>query len=120
MLWQEASILQSLDHPYVLKCLGFYDEAEYYYLVMECLYGGELFDRLVAKAYYNELEARNIVKILLEALNYLHKNNVAHRDVKPENIILSNADDESSMKFVDFGFASRTKGMCDNITISIC
>ncbi len=109
-LKREAAILQALDHKFILKCLGFYDEPEHYYLVMECLKGGELFDRLVSKQYYNEREARDIVKVLLQALQYLHQNNVAHRDVKPENIILTNKDDESDMKFVDFGFATYVEG----------
>ena len=50
--------------------------------------GGELFDRIVAKSYYNEKEARDVCKILFEALKYCHSKNVAHRDLKPENLLL--------------------------------
>ncbi len=50
--------------------------------------GGELFDRIVSKAHYTEKEARDIVKILLETLAYMHGSGVVHRDLKPENLLL--------------------------------
>lgn len=82
-----------------------------YYLVMECVSGGELFDRIVEKSYYNEKEARATCKILLEAIGYCHEHSVAHRDLKPENLLLLGLDD-SSIKIADFGFAKivETKG----------
>ena len=74
---------------------------------MEEMTGGELFDRIVAKAYYNEKEARDTCKILLEAVGYMHKNNVAHRDLKPENLLLVSRSDDSEVKIADFGFAKK-------------
>lgn len=50
--------------------------------------GGELFDRIVQKAYYNEKEARDVCKILFQSLDYCHKKKIAHRDLKPENLLL--------------------------------
>lgn len=78
-----------------------------YYLVLEHMSGGELFDRIVAKAYYNEKEARDVCKILLEAVAYCHSNNVAHRDLKPENLLLVSQSDDNKVKIADFGFAKR-------------
>ena len=72
---------------------------------MECVSGGELFDRIVEKSYYNEAEARGVCKILLEAIGYCHEHHVAHRDLKPENLLLRSKDDDSSIKIADFGFA---------------
>ena len=72
---------------------------------MECVSGGELFDRIVEKSYYNEAEARGVCKILLEAVGYCHDHHVAHRDLKPENLLLRSKDDDSSIKIADFGFA---------------
>jgi calcium/calmodulin-dependent protein kinase I len=51
--------------------------------------GGELFDRIVQKSYYNEKEARDVCIILFDAMNYCHKRHVAHRDLKPENLLLT-------------------------------
>jgi serine/threonine protein kinase len=78
-----------------------------YYLVMERMSGGELFDRIVAKAYYNEKEARDTCKIVLEAVCYCHDERVAHRDLKPENLLLVSEEDDSAVKIADFGFAKR-------------
>ena len=51
--------------------------------------GGELFDRIVSKSYYNEKEARDVCLILFDAMKYCHDRNVAHRDLKPENLLLT-------------------------------
>jgi len=80
-----------------------------FYLVMECVSGGELFDRIVEKSYYNEKEARATCKILLEAVGYCHDHLVAHRDLKPENLLLRSTEDDSSIKIADFGFAKIVK-----------
>ena len=67
--------------------------------------GGELFERIVKKARYSELEARECVKTILETMAYLHKRNIAHRDLKPENLLLTSMDDDGDIKVADFGFA---------------
>jgi serine/threonine protein kinase len=79
---------------------------------MEQMSGGELFDRIVAKAYYNEKEARDTCKIILGAVGYMHQNNVAHRDLKPENLLLLSKDDDSAVKIADFGFAKKVYEEC--------
>lgn len=71
--------------------------------------GGELFDRVVTKSFYNEKEARKVCKILLEAISYCHDRKVAHRDLKPENLLLRSETDDSSIKIADFGFAKVVK-----------
>ena len=86
---------------------AFYEESEYYYLVMEIMDGGELFDRIVQKSFYNEKEARDLVKILLEAINYMHERNIVHRDLKPENLLLASTTNDSDIRLADFGFAKR-------------
>ena len=87
-LRDEIGILKALHHPNIIKLYDVFDESEYYYLVTELMRGGELFDRIVTKTFYNEKEARDVCKILFEALNFCHKNHVAHRDLKPENLLL--------------------------------
>jgi len=57
-LKDEVSILRDLQHPNIIAMYDFYEEEEFYYLVMEVMEGGELFDRIVQKSYYNEKEAR--------------------------------------------------------------
>ena len=52
------------------------------YLVMELLTGGELFDRIVAKGHYSEVDARKLTVTMLKAVLYLHEMGIAHRDLK--------------------------------------
>mmetsp|Transcript_14305 Transcript_14305/g.21416 ORF Transcript_14305/g.21416 Transcript_14305/m.21416 type:complete len:408 (-) Transcript_14305:251-1474(-) len=106
-LTQEVNIMKSLDHPNIVKLYDFFREKEKYYLVLEYLEGGELFDRIVAKKTYNEKEARDVVSLVLSGLKYMHDRNIAHRDLKPENLILASKKDDANVKIADFGFASR-------------
>lgn len=106
-LLDEVSILQELKHQHIIRLFDFFEETSTYYLVMETMRGGELFDRIVAKAYYNEKEARDTCKIVLEAVQYCHENHVAHRDLKPENLLLQSDVDDSLVKIADFGFAKK-------------
>lgn len=71
-----------------MRLEGFYDDKDYYYIVTELVDGGELFEKIVEKKFYNENEARAVVKTLVEAVGYCHKLNIAHRDLKPENILV--------------------------------
>jgi len=106
-LLDEVDILMEMKHPHIIRLYDFFTEPSTYYLVMEQMSGGELFDRIVAKAYYNEKEARDTCKILLEAVEHMHKNHVAHRDLKPENLLLHSKEDDSAVKIADFGFAKK-------------
>ena len=77
-----------MNHPNIVRLEGFYDDKDYYYIVTELVDGGELFEKIVEKKFYNENEARAVVKTLVEAVGYCHKLNIAHRDLKPENILV--------------------------------
>ena len=106
-LLDEVSILKEMNHAHIIRIFDFFVEPATYYLVMERMRGGELFDRIVTKAYYNEKEARDTCKIVLEAVSYCHENHVAHRDLKPENLLLLSDVDDSAVKIADFGFAKK-------------
>jgi serine/threonine protein kinase len=106
----EVSVLQSLNHPNIVGALDFFEEPEHFYFVLEKVSGGELFDRIVQKTFYNEKEARDLVKTLLDAIHYMHKLNIVHRDLKPENLLMTSAEEDADVKIVDFGFAALTNG----------
>jgi len=109
-LKDEISILKEFNHPHIIRLYDVFDESQYYYLVTEKMSGGELFDRIVQKSYYNEKEARDVCKILFEAIRYCHSHKVAHRDLKPENLLLHSEHNDSEIKIADFGFAKK----CNN------
>jgi serine/threonine protein kinase len=58
------------------------------YLVLEEMRGGNLLSRIVEKEFYTEREARQVCKIIFQAIDYCHKKHIAHRDIKPENLLL--------------------------------
>jgi hypothetical protein len=87
-LKDEIAVLTELQHPNIIRLYDVYQEKDYYYLVTEKMMGGELFDRIVQKSYYNEKEARDVARILFQAIQYCHERHVAHRDLKPENLLL--------------------------------
>ncbi len=78
-LRSEVQILTSINHPNIVKAFEFFEEEKYFYVILEYLDGGELFDRIVKKTFYNEKEARDLVQTLLLALKYLHHKNIVHR-----------------------------------------
>ncbi|CCI40863.1 unnamed protein product [Albugo candida] len=106
-LTTEVAILKQMNHPNIMILYDFFAEDRYYYLVTEFMEGGELFDRIVEKSYYSEREARDLVKLLLEAVKYCHDFDIVHRDLKPENLLLTSKDDDASIKLADFGFAKK-------------
>lgn len=110
-IMREVSILNGLgEHPHIVKLLDFFEDSSKFYLVMELLVGGELFDRIVKKSVYTEKEARDLVVSLLRALKHCHDRGVVHRDLKPENLILASEDDDSDVKLIDFGMAKIANG----------
>eukprot|EP01038_Epipyxis_sp_PR26KG_P008075 gene8075-10938_t len=110
----EVAILQKFHHTNIIKAFDFFEEEKQFYVILEYVDGGELFDRIVQRQFYNENEARNLVVILLNAIKYCHDRNVVHRDLKPENLLLMSKEDDADMKLADFGFAVQVDG--DTIT----
>ena len=107
----EVHILNVLDNPRIMKIYDILDNNHYFFIFMELVEGGNLKD-LIIKRYmdnniylFRDSECAQIMKGVLEALNYLHKKNIIHRDIKPENILFKNMDDLSSVIICDFGLA---------------
>jgi serine/threonine protein kinase len=112
----EAAILQGMEHPYIVKLLDVYVSNRAVYLVMELLHGGDLFDRIVDKGKYSEVQGRRIMRRLLSAICYLHEErNIVHRDLKPENILCVNHENDIEVKLTDFGLAKAINGDEDGL-----
>lgn len=98
-----------IDHNHTIKLYEVYESEKYIHLVFEYLDGGELFERIKSKGNYQEKDAINVMRNLLEALDYLHSKGIVHRDLKPENLILASKDNDYNLKIADFGLASFIK-----------
>ena len=79
VIHREVNILKQLDHVNIVKCFGFYETPDLFSIAMEYMDGGELFNRIVAKKVYTEKEARDVVQLIMSALDYCHSNNIVHR-----------------------------------------
>jgi len=104
-LQQEIDVLTSLNHPHIIRLYDVFECKETVHMVLELVEGGELLQRLVQKKNYNEREARDVCKTVMEAMNHCHQHKIAHRDLKAENLLLANSNDDTTVKIADFGFA---------------
>jgi len=82
-------------------------------LLLDLLTGGTVLDRILELDYYGEREAASAVADVLNALQYLHDQNITHRDLKPENLLYASNDPDdplyNTIKLVDFGLAKLTE-----------
>jgi serine/threonine protein kinase len=74
--------------------------------------GGELFDKITQIGCYTEGTACVLVRNILDAVAYLHRSQIAHRDLKPTNLLLKSSDDDTNVKIADFGLS---KIISDNL-----
>lgn len=111
LLQREIDIMARVQHKNVLRLFEIFDTASQLSLVMELVNGGELFYKIVDKGSYSEMEARDIVRQLVEGVDYLHNQGIAHRDLKPENLLCSELDDgKMVIKIADFGLSKAFNG----------
>lgn len=95
-------------HPNVIHLYDVCEDSAGIHLILELCSGGELFDRIVAQARYNEAEAAAVVRQIAQGLAALHRANIVHRDLKPENCLFLSKDENSPLKIMDFGLSSVT------------
>jgi len=74
--------------------VGFFEEEVAFYLVMEHMYGGDLFNGMISQTKYTKHNVRILARALLEAVMYIHEQQVAHCDLKLLNIMLQSDDDQ--------------------------
>ena len=108
LIKNEIEILSNMDHPNIVKYFGVYEDECHIHILMEYLKGYDLSKIITLKQYnsYDEKDICEIICQLLNALNFIHNQNIIHRDIKPENILFANKKDYSTLKLVDFGLAT--------------
>ncbi|XP_054279412.1 calcium/calmodulin-dependent protein kinase type 1-like isoform X2 [Macrosteles quadrilineatus] len=104
-LENEIKVLRRLTHPNIVQLLETFEDKHKVYLIMELVTGGELFDRIVEKGSYTEKDASDLIRQVLEAVDYMHEQGVVHRDLKPENLLYYSPDEDSKIMISDFGLS---------------
>jgi serine/threonine protein kinase len=95
-------ILEKLNNPFIVKLHYAFQTPEKLYFVIDFLNGGELFYHLRKEQRFPEDRTRFYAAEIVLALEYLHKNGVIYRDLKPENVLL---DSNGHLKLTDFGLS---------------
>jgi serine/threonine protein kinase len=103
----EIAILANMRHPNVISLLDWFETKDEVHLVFEQASGGELFDRLHALGHYTERDAACIAAVLCNALDYIHRKGVLHRDLKTHNVLFMGPEFDSRIVLVDFGISKR-------------
>jgi len=97
-------------HPSVTGLRDMYEDYDHYYLVMDLVSGGEMFDHLIEFGAYSEADAARLMREVASALAFLHGVGVSHADLKPENLLLcSRRRVNGTIKMIDFGCAVVTQ-----------
>ncbi|RAW26991.1 Serine/threonine-protein kinase [Phytophthora cactorum] len=76
-------------HNSIVDLRDVYVEGRKLFLVTELARGGELFEQIVAYGSFPELKARDVAREMASALSFLHRHGLVHKDIKPENILMS-------------------------------
>jgi len=93
-------------HPNISGLRDMYEDYKHYYLVMDLITGGELFDHLSNDGAYSEADAARLIFEISSALAFMHGVGVIHCDIKPENLMLcSRKRRGGTIKIIDFGCA---------------
>ncbi|HEY7327684.1 MAG TPA: serine/threonine-protein kinase [Gemmataceae bacterium] len=103
---QEFRAASRLDHPNIVRALDYSDNDNRPYLVMEFVEGESLGQKLERDGRMSETEALRLIAQVAQALHRAHKQNLVHRDVKPDNILVTN---DGVAKLADLGLVKETE-----------
>lgn len=99
--YQEYLIASSLNHENFIKTYSFMNNNLFSMIVMQFINDGPFFDYLCTLGTINESHLRSYFRQMLNALDYLHTNQIIHLDLKPENILIDR--ERNLIKIIDFG-----------------
>jgi PAS domain S-box-containing protein len=95
--------LTKLNNPYIIKLIGWEENSTHFNLIIEYVSGGELTSLILKKNGLTEFETQLMFKQLLSAIKCCHQNQIIHRDIKLQNILL---DTQNNIKLIDFGLSN--------------
>ncbi|XP_069879430.1 sperm motility kinase-like [Dipodomys merriami] len=100
----EVDIFKTVRHKHIIRLYQVIEKEECVYLIMELATRGHLLGWIRKSSRLCEDEARRLFTQTVSAVDYLHQNKIAHRDLKPNNILLDN---KGNIKVSDFGLSTR-------------
>lgn len=109
----ERRMLAIVEHPFIIRMWGTFQDSRSVFMIMDYIEGGELFTLLRKSQRFPNPVAKFYAAEVCLALEYLHSHNIIYRDLKPENILL---DKNGHIKLTDFGFSKEVK----DVTYTLC
>merc|ERR1719356_937930 len=103
----EKKILVGIRHPFIVNLEAFFQDKFHLYLVLELVQGGEFFSLLRKTGVLQIPHAAFYASQIVLIFQFLHKNRIVYRDLKPENLLIGL---DGYLKLTDFGFAKRLDG----------
>lgn len=103
-LIKEAKILSEVHHPYIVNVLEVFEENNTAYIVMEYIDGCSLKEKLAKEGVLPETDVLRYMRQIGEALQFVHRKNILHLDIKPSNILI---DKDDNARLIDFGVSKR-------------
>jgi serine/threonine-protein kinase len=100
--YREARLMARLDHPNIVHCYGVGQDQGWHYLAMEYIDGGSLARWLKKSGQFSVGDALHVIIACATALQHAHEQQMIHRDVKPDNILIST---RGLIKVADLGLA---------------
>ncbi|KDO57934.1 hypothetical protein CISIN_1g043425mg, partial [Citrus sinensis] len=104
-LMSEIFILKRINHPHIIRLHDIIEVPGKLHLILEYCKGGDLSMYIQRHGCVPEETAKHFMKQLAAGLQVLRDNNLIHRDLKPQNLLLCTDDDNAALKIADFGFA---------------
>lgn len=101
---KEAQKIFGFQHPHIVRILDIFEENNTAYYVMDFVSKGSLDQKVKGEGYLSEPVAKRYILQVAKALDYLHRQNIAHLDVKPANIMLGEGDNAI---LIDFGLSKQ-------------
>ena len=97
---REIELHSKLFHKNIIHLVAIYENEEFIYIILEYLNKGDLYKLIRKKQIHKENQCYSYFIQIVNAVLFLHENNLIHRDIKPENILLN---DNNEIKLCDFG-----------------
>ena len=99
-LQRELDTMAFLNHPNIVQMHDFFTDTQNFYLVLDFCKGGDLSEFLVSQPALREQQVATVFRQIVSAIGFLHDHGVAHRDLKPQNILITTF---PNVKVADFG-----------------